>query len=103
MASDAEGLFRIFLHGKLVFLKDIVVIWRIHNNNNTFKSADALKQMHEMIFIDNIYLYALKYIDPIHAKQWRKFMYNAMSYHILHLAELSVYQNLLEWNFINLL
>ena len=50
---------------------------------------NQLQQMHEMIFIDNIYLYALKYIDPIHAKQWRKFMYNAMSYHILHLAEQS--------------
>lgn len=89
MASDSEGLFRLCLHGKIVYLSQIVACWRIHNNNNTFKGEDALKQMHEMVFIDWVYKYALFHIDVNSAKIWRKNMYKSMSYHILHLAEKS--------------
>ncbi len=89
MGTDAEGLFRTALHGKVVYLKDIVVIWRLHQHNNTFKGSDAIKQMHEMIFIDNVFKYALKFISKEKAISWRSYMYNAMSYHIIHLAEKS--------------
>jgi glycosyltransferase involved in cell wall biosynthesis len=87
MASDAEGLFRLCLHGDVVYLSNIVVIWRLHTHNNTFKAKEAIKQMHEMIFIDNIYQYALKFIDAAAAKSWRKSFYTSMSYHIISLAE----------------
>jgi len=89
MAADAEGLFRIFLHGKIVYLKDIVVIWRLHSNNNTFRAEDAIKQMHEMIFIDNIYQYSLDFIDSKTAKMWRKSFYKSMSHHIIDMAKKS--------------
>lgn len=89
MGTDSEGLFRLCLHGKVAYLADLVVYWRIHNNNNTFKAADALKQMHEMVFIDNVYKYALDFMDKETAVQWRKKMYTAMSHHIIALAEKS--------------
>ena len=89
MGTDSEGLFRICLHGKVAYLADIVVSWRIHTTNNTFKADDALKQMREMVFIDNVYKYALNFIDKKTAKSWRKYLYTSMSYHIMHLAEQS--------------
>ena len=87
MGTDSEGLFRIALHGNVVYLKDMVVLWRIHQVNNTFKPEDAIKQMKEMFFIDNIYQYALNFIGVEKAKKWRFSMYNSMSHHILTLAE----------------
>lgn len=89
MGTDSEGLYRLGLHGKVVYLSDIVVYWRLHHDNNTFKGSDALKQMHEMVFIENIYQYALKYIDKKALQAWRKNMYMSMSYHIINLAEKS--------------
>ena len=89
MGTDSEGLFRLALHGKVVYLSDIVVWWRIHNLNNTFKADDALKQMHEMKFIDNVYDYSLQFLDKKTALSWRKYMYTAMSYHVINLAERS--------------
>lgn len=89
MASDSEGLFRLCLHGKVVYLSSPVACWRIHNSNNTFRGEDALKQMHEMVFIDWVYKYALVHIGADSAKIWRKNMYKSMSYHILYLAEKS--------------
>ena len=89
MGTDSEGLFRICLHGKVAYLADIVVCWRIHTVNNTFKADDALKQMREMVFIDNVYKYSLDYIDKKTADAWRKYLYTSMSYHIMHLAEQS--------------
>ena len=86
MASDAEGLYRIFLHGKVVYLKNIVVVWLLHTDNNTFKASDAIKQRKEMIFIDSIYKYSLDFIDKKTAKTWRNNYYTSMSYHIRDLA-----------------
>ena len=87
MGTDSEGLFRIALHGNVVYLNDIVVLWRIHQVNNTFKPEDAIKQMKEMFFIDNVYHYAIKFIGQVEAKKWRFNMYHSMSYHISTLAE----------------
>jgi glycosyltransferase involved in cell wall biosynthesis len=87
MGTDSEGIFRLCLHGKIVYLSNTVVNWRIHNQNNTFKSDDAIKQMHEMIFIDYVYQYALKFIDQAAATSWRNSFYTSMSYHITGLAE----------------
>ena len=89
MGADSEGLFRLCLHGQVVYFADIVVHWRIHYQNNTFKSEDALKQMHEMIFIDEVYKYSLNYLDIKSAKDWRMSMYKSMTYHIVNLAEKS--------------
>jgi hypothetical protein len=75
------------LHGNVVFLKNIVVIWRIHTDNNTFKPSDAIKQMHEMKFIDSISNYAIKFIGIEEAAKWNNKMYTSMSYHISSLAE----------------
>ena len=87
MATDADGLFRLCLNGNVVFLKNIVVIWRIHNNNYTFKASGAIKQMHEMKFIDSIVNYSVKFIGLKEAKIWKNKMYYSMSFHILSLAE----------------
>jgi glycosyltransferase involved in cell wall biosynthesis len=89
VASDSESLFRLCLHGKVVYFSNIVVCWRIHNNNITFKTENVLKQMNEMVFIDWVYKYSLKYIDFTYAKIWRIKMYKSMSYHIINLAERS--------------
>jgi glycosyltransferase involved in cell wall biosynthesis len=87
MGTDTDGILRLCLHGNVVYLKNIVVIWRIHTENNTFKPSDALKQMHEMKFIDNISSYAINFIGKIEAEKWNKKMYTAMSHHIVSLAE----------------
>jgi glycosyltransferase involved in cell wall biosynthesis len=87
MASDSEGLYRLCLHGDLVYLSNIVVIWRLHTQNNTFKAKEVIRQMNEMIFIDHVYQYALKFIDQASAKSWRKLFYTSMSYHITSMAE----------------
>jgi glycosyltransferase involved in cell wall biosynthesis len=87
MGTDTDGLMRLSLHGNVVYLKNIVVIWLIHTQNNTFKASEAIKQMHEMKFIDSIYNYAINFIGKAEAKKWKYKMYNAMSYHILSLAE----------------
>ena len=89
MGTDSEGLFRLALHGDVAYLADIPVCWRIHDSNNTFKPEDAIKQMHEMVFIDNIYKYSLDYIDKKAAQSWRKNLYCGMSNHVMHLAERS--------------
>jgi len=89
MGTDADGLFRLSLHGNVAYIKNIVVIWRIHANNNTFKASDAIKQMHEMKFIDSIYHYASQFIDKSDAKVWKNKMYTGMSHHISSLAEKS--------------
>jgi glycosyltransferase involved in cell wall biosynthesis len=89
MGTDADGLFRLCLHGNVAFLKNIVVIWRIHQDNNTFKASDAIKQMHEMKFIDSISNYAIDFVGNKEAKIWNHKMYTSMSYHISSLAEKS--------------
>ncbi len=89
MGTDADGLFRLSLHGNVAFLNNIVVIWRIHTDNNTFKASDAIKQMHEMKFIDSIYNYAINFIGMDEATKWKNKMYTSMSYHISALAEKS--------------
>lgn len=89
MGTDADGLFRLSLHGNVVYLNNIVVIWRIHTENNTFKASDAIKQMHEMKFIDSISNYAINFLEKKEAKIWNTKMYTAMSFHISGLAEKS--------------
>ena len=87
MGTDTDGLMRLSLHGNVVYLNNIVAIWLIHTENNTFKASDAIKQMHEMKFIDNIYNYAINFIGTEKAKIWKNKMYTSMSYHISTLAE----------------
>ena len=89
MGTDSDGLYRLCLHGKVAYLSNIVVCWRIHNVNNTFNAEDAIKQMHEMVFIDKIYKYALDFIDKKTAVNWRRNFYKSMSYHVMTLAEKS--------------
>ena len=85
-AADSEGLFRLCLHGNVVYLNNIVVIWRLHDSNNTFNAKLAISQMHELVFIDMVYKYSLKYIDQKAAKEWRINIYTSLSYHIRDLA-----------------
>lgn len=89
MAADAEGLYRLCLCGNIVYLNDIVVMWRLHNQNHTFKAKDVIKQMHEMVFINIVYKSALLFIEKKSAESWRKSFYKSMSYHIINLAEKS--------------
>ena len=89
MGTDTHGLLRLALHGNVAYLKNIVAIWLIHANNNTFKASDAIKQMHEMKFIDGVYHYAINFIGKYEAKKWRNNMYISMTYHISNLAEKS--------------
>ncbi len=87
MGTDTDGLMRLSLHGNVVYLKNIVVIWLLHTENNTFKASDAIKQMHEMKFIDNIHNYAVNFIGNEKATIWKNKMYTSMSFHISTLAE----------------
>ena len=103
MASDSESLFRLCMNGDVAYLSDIVAVWRIHSNNTTFK-LNAAKQIKELVFIDKIYNYSLKFIDRDSAKQWRRYMFNMMANHILSLPGVSRVNKLqLIWKVKNIL
>jgi glycosyltransferase involved in cell wall biosynthesis len=84
-ASDAEGLYKLCLHGKVAFLKDVPVVWRIHGENTTY-SKKIGKQIKELDFIDSIFNYSLNYLDCDVALDWRKSQYVGHSYHLLYIA-----------------
>jgi glycosyltransferase involved in cell wall biosynthesis len=84
-ASDAEGLYRLCLHGDVAYLKTIPVVWRIHGDNTTF-SKDISKQLKELNFIDSVYNYSLAFLQKDVAQKWRQNQYFGHSHHILDLA-----------------
>lgn len=84
-ASDSESLYRLCLHGKVAYLPNEVAVWRVHNSNATY-NRDLKKQIKEIVFIDSVYKYALKYLDTSIAKRWRMNMYKSMSTHLLNLS-----------------
>jgi glycosyltransferase involved in cell wall biosynthesis len=88
MGSDSESLFRLCLHGNVAYLSEIAAVWRIHDSNTTF-NRDISKQITEIKFIDSVYKYSLGYVSKVTAKQWRKYMYRGMTFHLLHVASLS--------------
>ncbi len=84
-ASDAEGLYRLCLHGDVAYLRTIPVVWRIHDDNTTF-SKDVSKQLKELNFIDSVYDYSLAFLQKDVAQKWKKNQYFGHSHHILELA-----------------
>lgn len=84
-ASDAEGLYRLCLHGEVAFLHLIPVVWRIHGNNTTY-TKDVSKQIAELNFIDSVYNYSLSFLKSDIAKAWKKRQYYGHSHHILEIA-----------------
>lgn len=103
MGSDSESLFRLCLHGNVAYLKDIAATWRIHDQNTTF-TLDAAKQIAELVFIDKVYDYSLKYIGEQSAKNWKEHMYGMMASHILLLPGVTVLNRFqLFWKIKNIL
>lgn len=84
-ASDAEGLYRLCLHGEVAFLHLIPVVWRIHENNTTY-TKDISEQIAELNFIDSVYHYSLSFLESDIAKAWQKRQYYGHSHHILQIA-----------------
>jgi len=84
-ASDAEGLYKLCLHGKVAFIKNVPVVWRIHGENTTY-SKKIGKQIKELDFIDSIYNYSLRFIDIDVALDWKNSQYVGQSYHLLYTA-----------------
>lgn len=84
-ASDAEGLYRLCLHGDVAYLQTIPVVWRIHGDNTTF-SKDVSKQLKELNFIDSVFNYSLAFLQKDVAQKWKKHQYFGHSHHILELA-----------------
>lgn len=85
MGCDSESLFRLYLHGKIVYLSSIASTWRIHDQNTTFV-RDIKLQIKELDFIDSIAAYALPFLNSNILYKWKKFMYEAMSNHIFNIA-----------------
>ena len=88
MGCDSESLFRLYLHGKIVYLPSISTIWRIHEQNTTFV-RDIKLQIKELDFIDSISGYALPFLNLNILNKWKTFMYQAMSNHIFNIASQS--------------
>lgn len=88
MGCDSESLFRLYLHGKIVYLSSISTTWRVHEQNTTFV-RDIKLQIKELDFIDSIAVEALPFLNSDILSKWRKFMYRAMSNHIFSIASQS--------------
>ena len=88
MGSDSESLFRLFLHGKIVYMSSVSTTWRIHEQNTTFV-RDIKLQIKELDFIDSIAKYASNFLDENVLNNWKTFMYSVMSKHILSIASQS--------------
>lgn len=88
MGSDSESLFRLYLHGKIVYMSSIATTWRIHEQNTTFVRNLKL-QIKELDFIDSISNSALPFLNLNILNKWKKFMYVAMSNHIFNIASQS--------------
>ncbi len=84
-ASDAEGLYRLCLHGDIAYLNIMPVVWRVHGDNATF-SKDISKQLKELNFIDSVYDYSLAFLQKEVAQKWKENQYFGNSHHILELA-----------------
>ena len=84
-ASDAESLYRLCLHGQVAYLKNLPVVWRIHGGNTTF-SKEVATQLKELNFLENVYKYALSFLDKSVVGVWRSKQYYNLSHHILELA-----------------
>jgi glycosyltransferase involved in cell wall biosynthesis len=85
MGCDSESLFRLYLHGKIVYLSSIATTWRVHEQNTTFV-RDIKLQIKELDFIDSISDSALPFLNSTILDKWKKFMYEAMSNHIFSIA-----------------
>jgi glycosyltransferase involved in cell wall biosynthesis len=88
MGCDSESLFRLYLHGRIVYLSSISATWRIHDQNTTF-IRDLKLQIKELDFIDSISDYALPFLNLNILNKWKKFMYQAMANHIFSIASQS--------------
>lgn len=86
--SDSESLFRLCLYGKVAYLTDVPVVWRIHKANATY-IRDFKTQMKDLQFIESVYKYALPFVDLKILKKWRFNLYKGMSYHLIDSAVLS--------------
>ena len=84
-ASDAEGLYRLFLNGDVAFLNCIPVVWRIHDENTTF-TRNINQQLKELNWIESVYNYSLNYLNKSEADKWRHKQYFGTSHHMLELA-----------------
>lgn len=85
MGSDSESLFRLYLHGKIVYLSSIASTWRIHEKNVTY-IRDVKVQIKELDFIDSIADYATPFLNPNILNKWKKYMYDVMTNHVFRLA-----------------
>ena len=86
IGSDSESLYRYYLMGDIVYLKNVVSCWRIHKNNSTFIRNVQL-QLLELDFINSIFSFASNYIHAETLKKWRSFLYYNMLLHIFSLIK----------------
>ena len=85
MASDSESLYRLCLKGKVCYLAKDVAVWRVHDDNITYK-RDIKIQISESGFAEDIYREAVKYISPRELAPWRLSMRNYIASHLLDIA-----------------